>query len=158
LVDPEGLVAGADPFDLVDWDGPDLVDLAANLAAGFGDTLTSGFGLTYLFGVPSLTEWIRSEWTEKVWGGVDAVDPCSVAYRLGKYSGYSWGITTAAAIGARYLGTAAVVRERAFRSGSRIVKTVSRITGRTVKVVHEAYDKAGKVVHRDTKFERFLPF
>jgi len=79
------------------------LDIAANVSAGFGDTLTSGFGLTHLFGVPSLTEWIRSEWTEKVWGGVDAVNPCSTSYKVGKYSGYGWAAITGGAIAVRAL-------------------------------------------------------
>ncbi len=51
LIDPEGLCAVRAFFTLQGQ---------ADFWAGFGDTLTSGFGLTHLLGLPSLTQWIRS--------------------------------------------------------------------------------------------------
>ena len=59
----------------------------ADFWAGFGDLLTSGFGLTYLFGVPSLTEWIRSQWNEQFWGGEDYINYDSFLYSAGAFTG-----------------------------------------------------------------------
>jgi hypothetical protein len=73
--------AGDNPVQFVDPLGLDWTDIYA----GFGDTLTSGFGLTYLFGLPSGTEWIRQQF-----GVDDVVDKCSGWYTGGKYAGYAW--------------------------------------------------------------------
>jgi len=77
LIDPLGLWAIGDPLP------QGLVDFSA----GFGDTLTSGFGLTNLFGLPSLTEAAR-----KGLNSNGVVDPCSGAYKGGELAGYAWGI------------------------------------------------------------------
>jgi RHS repeat-associated protein len=74
-----------DPFGLYSFD--DFLRDAGNFSAGFGDTLTSGFGLTYLFNIPSLTEVIRNGL-----GGNNTVNPCSIFYRSGEISGYAWGV------------------------------------------------------------------
>ena len=59
----------------------------ADFWAGFGDFLTSGFGLTYLFDIPSLTEWIRSQWNEQYWGGEDYINYESGLYTAGAFAG-----------------------------------------------------------------------
>jgi uncharacterized protein RhaS with RHS repeats len=76
-----------DPLGLYGWD-KSLVD-AGNIFAGFGDTLTSGFGLSYKIGFPSMTEAIRDELTEEGFG--DNVNKHSVAYSVGRFGGYAWG-------------------------------------------------------------------
>ena len=83
----------------LDWD---LVG-AANFSAGFGDTLTSLFGLTELADIPSLTEAIRRQ--VKI-GGVDVnvVDKCSAAYAAGGWSADALGLMGGAASLARALG------------------------------------------------------
>jgi len=69
-----------------------LVQSAGNFSAGYGDTITSLFGLTYLVGVPSMTEYIRQQ------NDFDSVvEKNSGAYCGGKLAGYLWG---AAAVGA----------------------------------------------------------
>lgn len=81
----------ADPVNFQDPTGlltaSDFLKIASDFSAGFGDTLTSGVGLTYLFGVPSLTEAIRG-----AIGVADVVDPCSSAYFGGQIAGYAWGL------------------------------------------------------------------
>jgi hypothetical protein len=57
----------------------DWLDIAANYSAGFGDTITFGG-----------TEWIRDQWTQYIWGGIDAVNPSSIDYSAGKWSGRFW--------------------------------------------------------------------
>jgi len=64
----------------------------ANLSAGFGDIITSGLGVTYLFGLPSGTEAIRKLWLETpglpTTGAPDVVNPkCSWAYTAGQVAG-----------------------------------------------------------------------
>lgn len=76
-----------DPYGLYSWD--DLLQDASNYSAGFGDTLTSGFGLSDT----SLTQMIR-EYN----GTNDVVNTCSGAYGLGKSSGYAWGAATGAGL------------------------------------------------------------
>jgi RHS repeat-associated protein len=91
--DPIGFGAGdpnlfgyvsANPVDSIDPSGLYTVDefLAdlANVSAGFGDTLTSGFGLSD----ESLTQMIRQEL------GIDIVDECSIGYMAGTLSAYAW--------------------------------------------------------------------
>jgi len=53
----------------------DLVDSIANVAAGFGDTISFG-----------LTDWIRSA------GDNNVVDKCSFGYSAGKWAGYLHGV------------------------------------------------------------------
>jgi RHS repeat-associated protein len=85
-----------DPVNWVDpwglYSSDDFLQDASNFSAGFGDTLTSGFGLSYLFGLPSLTEAARREL-----GVNDVVDPCSGSYKGGKIAGYAWGVAFNAA-------------------------------------------------------------
>ena len=74
--------------------------------AGFGDILTSGLGLSYVLGLPSGTEAIRSLWLETpglpTTGAPDVVNPkCSWAYTRGQAAG----VADAAAIAG--LGAAA---------------------------------------------------
>ena len=82
-----------DPVGLYTLDG--FLRVVSDFSAGFGDTLTSGFGLVDR----SLTERIR----EALPGDVNAVvDPCSGAYLAGQAGAFTWG----AAIGT--LGVARV--------------------------------------------------
>jgi hypothetical protein len=62
---------------LLNWLNP--LDDLTNFLAGFGGGVSLG-----------LTDWIREEWTEKVWEDHDVVDPCSGAYMAGKFVGYLW--------------------------------------------------------------------
>ncbi len=64
---------------------------AGNYAAGFADTLTSGFGLTHLAGLPSLTEAIRV-----LDGTAGLIDTGSGWYNGGVWSGRLWGVATGA--------------------------------------------------------------
>lgn len=84
FMDPTGLEI-ASPSSFMTATGPMLtvpVPSLANIsdfAAGFGDTITSGFGLFD----SSLTEWAREalQWN-------DVVNPCSTAYSMGGYGAY----------------------------------------------------------------------
>jgi RHS repeat-associated protein len=90
--DPVSMV---DPFGLFGWaDMPDL-SKAANFSAGFGDALTSGFGLFDT----SLTELAREQF-----GSNDSVDKCSDAYRYGGYGADAWAMAFGTAAVARGLG------------------------------------------------------
>jgi hypothetical protein len=80
----------------------------SNFIAGYGDTVTSLFGLTYRFGVPSLTGWIRGMWNDTFWG-FDPVNYNSGAYAAGRYTAYAWGVVTAAAVVGAY-GPAAIAQ------------------------------------------------
>jgi len=89
-----------DPYGLYSMD--EFLRDTGNISAGFGDTLTSGFGLTHLVGIPSLTEYIRQQM-----GVDDAVNKCSGAYTAGKIAGYAWGVAftaSAASGGGPWLG------------------------------------------------------
>ena len=70
---------------------PNVPQPISNFVTGFGDTLTSGFGLTSLFGLPSGTEAIRGLW-EEAFDLPNVVDPCSKSYKAGKYSAYAWDV------------------------------------------------------------------
>ena len=59
----------------------------ADFWAGFGDFLTSGFGLTHLAGVPGLTEFVRDQWNEEFWGGEDYINYESDLYTAGTFAG-----------------------------------------------------------------------
>jgi len=63
FVDPEGL------FTLID---------TANVAAGFGDTISFGG-----------TDWVREQN-----GSNDVIDKCSGSYKAGKYAGYAFGFAS----------------------------------------------------------------
>jgi RHS repeat-associated protein len=143
-----------DPLGLYSWD--EFLEDASNFAAGFGDNLTSGFGLTRIVGLPSFTEYVR----EKV-GINDVVNKCSAAYTGGEIAADVWLVAVTAAGGARTVGTKTAVQVRgvpgADLATSMIVKTKSLITGRTLKVVHRVV-KEGRVIHEHVKFMRFLPF
>jgi hypothetical protein len=82
-----------DPYGLYSFD--EGVQDAANLAAGFGDTLTSGFGLFD----KSLTELAR-----EALGSDDVVDKCAGVYTAGKVAGYAWGAAAGGAASARAAG------------------------------------------------------
>lgn len=76
---------GIDPYGL-DW----LQNLS-DFSAGFGDTVTSGFGLTHLVGLPSLTEYVRHNWENNLdWK--DPVNKCAGSYKGGEIAGYAWGV------------------------------------------------------------------
>ena len=75
--DPYGLFSAADLPQLPQW----LVDGAA----GFGDAITFGG-----------TDWIRDQM-----GTNSVVDPCSAAYRGGRYTGYGAGALTGSMLAAR---------------------------------------------------------
>jgi len=64
------------PIHIIDPLGLDIVDSAANVAAGFGDIVSFG-----------LTNWIRN-----VAGWNDVVDKCSFGYSAGKWAGYLHGV------------------------------------------------------------------
>ncbi len=88
-----------DPVGLFGWaDMPTIPQPVSDILAGFGDTLTSGFGLTHLFGVPGGTEAIRGLW-ERTFDLPNTVDPCSKSYKAGKYAAYAWGVATAGVAG-----------------------------------------------------------
>jgi hypothetical protein len=53
----------------------------------FGDTLTSGFGLTDLLGLPSLTE-AAHNWT----GSNQSVNTCSGFYTAAEVGAYAWAV------------------------------------------------------------------
>jgi len=79
--------AAGDPINLADWTGlwpswGGVLNGAAQISAGFGDFITSGFGLGELLGLPSLTELAR-----RALDANDVVDPCSGLYQLGKIAG-----------------------------------------------------------------------
>lgn len=92
--DPSGLVSGDPGEDLYYSDtpaySPDVPDAyaAGDFAAGFGDTVSSGFGIAWYFGYPSMTEAIRNQWTSMGYG--DSVSGCSGNYRLGQASALAW--------------------------------------------------------------------
>jgi RHS repeat-associated protein len=83
-----------DPLGLYSFD--DFIEDASNFSAGFGDTITSVFGILYLFGLPSGTQWVRQQ---RGWDV--AVNPCSGWYKGGKVAGYAWGIALGGRIGVR---------------------------------------------------------
>ena len=69
------------------------LEAVSNFYAGFGDTLTSGFGLTYLFRVPSFTQWLR-----RLTDADDVVNRRSLAYAMGQAGGHIWALTLGGAI------------------------------------------------------------
>lgn len=88
-----------DPLGLFGWaDMPTIPQPVSDMFAGFGDTLTSFFGLTYLIGVPSSTEAIRGLLGQYL-GLPNVVDPCSKSYKAGRYAAYAWGVAFGAALG-----------------------------------------------------------
>ena len=92
-----------------------------NAAAGFGDTLSSGFGLTHAFGYRGLTEWVRHQWNEAQ-GLPNLVDPDSYAYKAGQYSAWAYGLSVSAALTVESAAGAAagnVVTNSVFRWGLR---------------------------------------
>jgi RHS repeat-associated protein len=74
-----------DPINRIDplglYDLLELLNDASNVSAGFGDTITSGFGLFD----KSLTEWVREKW-----GADGTVDPCAGWYKAGEIGAYAW--------------------------------------------------------------------
>jgi RHS repeat-associated protein len=100
--DPIGFLGGdtnllsyvaSDPVNLVDPTGRDWLSANANFWAGFGDSLTSGFGLTEMLGVPSLTELVR------IALGVNVVSICSSAYSAGGWASVLWSLAAGPAGG-----------------------------------------------------------
>jgi hypothetical protein len=76
FIDPMGLA-------WIDWKVWDYVEASGDFFAGFGDTLTSGFGLFNT----SLTQLTR-----QAIGSDDVVDKCSGIYTAGKWGGHLWGL------------------------------------------------------------------
>lgn len=93
LVDPEGL-------SWIDWKVWDYVEASGDFFAGFGDTLTSGFGLFDT----SLTQMAR-----EYLGSDGMVDKCSGSYAAGKWGAYAWGVTTAGAAAASALNNGIII-------------------------------------------------
>jgi hypothetical protein len=92
-IDPYGLYGVADL--------PTLPQGLVDFTAGFGDTITSGFGLFD----SSLTEMARESINDSF--GIDAngaVNQCSGYYQGGKYGAYAWGAGFGAASAARFAG------------------------------------------------------
>lgn len=85
--DPLGYI---DPYGLWAWGDP-LPQGSVDFSAGFGDTLTSGFGAFDT----SLTEMAR-----EALGSNDAVNKCSSAYNYGGYGADAWGALFGSAAGA----------------------------------------------------------
>jgi RHS repeat-associated protein len=73
----------------------DLLYDASDISAGFGDTLTSGFGLLDT----SITERAR-----RALGVDDVINRCSGFYSVGKVGAYAWAAATSGASGARLAG------------------------------------------------------
>ncbi len=100
-----------DPVNLIDPYG--LYSLnqfehdAASLAAGFGDTLTSGFGLFDT----SLTEMARG-----LTDANQAVNPCSSAYSAGKFGAWAWGVGFTGTVATSTLSNGIVV------NGTRVIQ------------------------------------
>lgn len=69
---------GGNPVGFVDPSGLDLIDVIANLSAGFGDTLTW-----------NMTKRVREQWNEKIWGN-ETVDYESASYVGGEVLGEAW--------------------------------------------------------------------
>jgi len=110
-----------DPLGLLGWaDMPTIPQPVSDVFAGFGDTLTSGFGLTSLFGLPSGTEAIRGLW-EVPFDLPNTVDSCSKSYKAGEYAAYVWGVALGGAIAGSYLE----VEVNAFSKGN-VFKFISK--------------------------------
>jgi hypothetical protein len=90
---------GNNPISLIDPYGLDWLDNLSNLSAGFGDTLTSGFGLINILGLPSGTEAIRNIWNKNIWSAPDQVCQCSGWYSGGKWGAYTWATATVGVAG-----------------------------------------------------------
>lgn len=86
FTDPLGLYS-EEPFAYF-YDIDNFSQGSANLSAGFGDTLTSGFGLTHLVGLPSLTQFLRQNWSTAGYG--DSVSGCSGFYKGGQVAAWAW--------------------------------------------------------------------
>ena len=90
---------GNNPVNFVDPYGLFGLQEIGDFSAGFGDTLTSGFGLTDLFDLPSLTEYIRGQMGTDVY-----VNKCSGSYTGGEVAGEIWGVAAGSAGVARSAG------------------------------------------------------
>ena len=98
LIDPYGLCAVQKSFTLQGQ---------SNFWAGFGDFLSSGFGLSYLFGIPSFTEWARIQ------TGADfVVERNSILYSTGAIAGnfVAGSIVGGLAVNAGKAGIAALIK------------------------------------------------
>ena len=82
-----------DPINNIDPLGLFSLQDAANLSAGFGDTITLGG-----------TKWIREQWNEAYGLGDDVVNQCSGYFKAGQYSGYAWGVAAISVGTARVAG------------------------------------------------------
>lgn len=98
-------VSWVDPWGLYSFDNF-LYD-SGNFFAGFGDTLTSGFGLFNT----SLTQIAREHL-----GSDDIVNKCSDTYTAGKLSGYAWGITAVGVTSASILNNGIII------NGTRVIQ------------------------------------
>lgn len=107
---------------------PNVPQPVSDFVAGFGDTLTSGFGLTSLFGLQSGTEAIRGLW-EDAFDLPNTVDPCSKSYKAGKYAAYAWGVAFGTALTASYLG----VEVNVFSKGN-VFKIISKTLKRGFRI------------------------
>ena len=129
----------SDPINLIDPHGLEWIDTAlesaANFSAGFGDELTSGFGLTDLAGLPSLTEAARG-----LFPGGDPVNACSLGYSLGGYAGDALGIAVGANRGFRpggFLNNNRYLRVGWGRKGGdRVFRAAGEVVRRWAKQPH----------------------
>lgn len=122
-------------IETLDLSGP------ANFASGFGDTLTSGFGLTHLFGVPSLTEAART-----MSGTANLVDKSSLAYAGGEIAGEAWASIAGPAAAARGLGWEVVFNRYAKAGGGGV--NLLRNGARRFGLDWHRFKVNGKMVNR----------
>jgi RHS repeat-associated protein len=101
MIDPMGLCATRKFFTLQGQ---------ADFWAGFGDFLTSGFGLSYLAGLPSLTEWTRQQW-QQAYGWEDPLNYDSDLYAAGAFAGDVVGVFLGEALVAKALTKVGMCRK-----------------------------------------------
>jgi RHS repeat-associated protein len=134
-----------DPTNLVDPSGLDWIDtglrIGADFSAGFGDTLTSGFGIAGLLGLPSATEAARS-----LFPGGDPVSACSLAYQLGGYAGDAWGVAAGGALVARRAGYEVWLRRYPKAGGGGM--GIDRLGKNLIRLDWHPFKQGGKMLNR----------